>query len=131
VFVKPSRLRTDVTTSDRLYHKISMGSGSSRELAYDPKKDRCVGLLEAYVACVEGKNRGLKEGDECLAEGAAYKACRKQEKEALLVQARDLAGLQTDIQNKMQATEDAAKAVEAVMERKARALKNDILSRKD
>jgi hypothetical protein len=33
--------------------------------------------LELYTDCVKAQEKGLREGDECLKEASAYKACRK------------------------------------------------------
>ena len=113
--------------------ETAMGSGSSKDVAYDPKKDQCFALLNSYVECVEGKRRGLREGDECLEEGAAYKVCRKKEKQTIIERARreSASSLEADIKQKVQATEEAAIALEAHLERKAKALKKDLLSRKN
>lgn len=35
-----------------------------------------------FRRCVEGKEQGLREGDECMDEADAYKKCRKLLKEA-------------------------------------------------
>ena len=35
-------------------------------------------MMESYLECVEGKTRGLSEGDECLQEAESYKKCRKE-----------------------------------------------------
>ena len=45
--------------------------------AWDPRKDPCANLLELYTDCVKAQEKGLREGDECLKEASAYKACRK------------------------------------------------------
>jgi hypothetical protein len=40
--------------------------------------DPCKPLIESYLSCVEGKTRGLSEGDECKQEAEIYKKCRKE-----------------------------------------------------
>jgi hypothetical protein len=40
--------------------------------------DPCKPMMESYLECVEGKTRGLSEGDECLQEAESYKKCRKE-----------------------------------------------------
>lgn len=37
-----------------------MGAGDSKEVEYDPKTDVCRPKLEAYLACVEGKQGGTQ-----------------------------------------------------------------------
>ena len=38
--------------------------------------DPCGKLLDSYLLCVEGHERGLSEGDECKMEADVYKKCR-------------------------------------------------------
>ncbi|OQR90507.1 hypothetical protein ACHHYP_05464 [Achlya hypogyna] len=48
-----------------------------------PLNDPCASALEAYLTCVEKKNKesgGLRDGDECEDEIKAYKDCRQAHK---------------------------------------------------
>lgn len=54
--------------------------GQLTKPAYDKHSDPCNTRLEAYLACVEGKKGGLRDGDECEEESKAYKLCRAEEK---------------------------------------------------
>ena len=60
-----------------------MGNNGSRSVEYDVTKDKCAPMLQTYVNCVEGKSRGLKEGDECIDESTIYKQCRAAEKQEI------------------------------------------------
>jgi len=48
---------------------------------YEAKKDPCYPLLDVYTSCVAKYTQGLRQDEECGAEAAAYKQCRKDEKE--------------------------------------------------
>ena len=54
--------------------------GQLTRVGYDKLQDPCNTRLEAYLVCVEAKKNGLREGDECLEESEAYKACRAEQK---------------------------------------------------
>ena len=45
-------------------------------------EDPCEVLMNTYLTCVKGKNRGLSEGDECEKEAVRYKSCRREQKKS-------------------------------------------------
>lgn len=48
---------------------------------YDPNTTACLSLcLCLRYSCVQGKADGLRDGDECQEQAAAYKECRQQAK---------------------------------------------------
>ncbi|CAK4689353.1 unnamed protein product [Aphanomyces euteiches] len=56
-----------------------MGNTASTPDAVDP----CADALQAYLTCVEAKNKesgGLRDGDECEEEIKVYKQCRQDNK---------------------------------------------------
>jgi hypothetical protein len=48
---------------------------------YKAKKDSCLPLLDAYTSCVAKHTQGLRQDEDCGSEAAAYKKCRKDEKD--------------------------------------------------
>jgi hypothetical protein len=56
-----------------------MGAEGSKP-TYDPSLDPCSTHLDLYLACVDSKKDGLREGEECGEESEAYKLCRSQQK---------------------------------------------------
>ena len=48
--------------------------------AYDKSADPCSIYLDTYLACVEKKKGGLREGDECEEQNKDYKLCRFNQK---------------------------------------------------
>ena len=61
-----------------------MGSQQSQHSSspdvYDISTDPCSVHLDAYLACVEKKKDGLREGDECAEQSNTYKLCRLEQK---------------------------------------------------
>ncbi|ETV82567.1 hypothetical protein H257_05164 [Aphanomyces astaci] len=64
-----------------------MGNNESTPLPAAAAGDPCAAALEAYLQCVDIKTTqrgGLRDGDECEHEIAAYKECRQLHKKKVV-----------------------------------------------